>query len=171
MPHRFGPNGLSFFSYPHLLLSRSTIDYKKGKGSSSTSNSLSTASVNGKNWGADTGGWGQSDPSTSSNARAGFPSNPSPNATTSSNALAPAPRVVAPNIASTGDQQIDGLTNGLANMLDGGKDTWEISLEDSDYDDGWQPRKIDNRPKPIQKDEWYEGKLASSRICDNSIHS
>lgn len=45
-------------------------------------------------------------------------------------------------------------------MLGGGKDTWEISLEDSDYDDGWQPPKEkSNKPAPIQKEEWTEGAM------------
>jgi hypothetical protein len=37
-----------------------------------------------------------------------------------------------------------------------GKDTWELSLEDSDYDDGWKPPKKDNKPPAIQKAEWNE---------------
>lgn len=37
-----------------------------------------------------------------------------------------------------------------------GKDTWELSLEDSDYDDGWRPPKKDNKPPAIQKAEWNE---------------
>lgn len=39
-------------------------------------------------------------------------------------------------------------------------DTWELSLYDSDYDDGWKPKKVDKRPKTILRDEWEEGVLS-----------
>lgn len=42
------------------------------------------------------------------------------------------------------------------------KDTWELSLEDSDYDDGFRPAKKDNKPPPVQKAEWLEGDLANT---------
>lgn len=120
-----------------------TIEYKKGKEAAATTTA--------KGFGTDTGGWGQSGPS----GQSVNPPSASATGASATTGLAPAPRLVAAGPSSNGGQ-VEGITSQLASMTAGGKDTWEISLEDSDFDDGWQPPKKDNKPPPIQKDEWYE---------------
>lgn len=129
-----------------------TIEYKKG-------GKEAAATTTAKGFGTDTGGWGQSGPS----GQSVNPPSASAIGASATTGLAPAPRIVAAGPSSNGGQ-VEGITSQLASMTAGGKDTWEISLEDSDFDDGWQPPKKDNKPPPIQKDEWYEGK-PSQAMC------
>lgn len=125
---------------------RPTVDYKKGKGTS--------ASLRGetRNFGAATGGWGDPQPTSSSNAEAG----PSRGPAAPALALAPAPRLMSIPSGGNGADQLGAITTGMASLL-GGMDSWEVSLENSDFDDGFQPRKKDNKPPLIQKAEWTEG--------------
>jgi len=71
--------------------------------------------------------------------------------------LAPAPRIIenpAQNTASGAASTSASATDqALVNLA---RDTWEISLEDSDYDDGFIPYKPSNKPKPVTVQEWKE---------------
>jgi hypothetical protein len=136
---------------------------KKGKGKGK-------GGSNGASFGAPTGTWGDT-----SNAAASSSSSqlwaPNSQSSSSTTALAPAPRLVGPQgeasnttsgiALSTSLQSGDSVskvTDSMSALQFGGKDTWELSLEDSDFDDGYQPPKHNNKPLPIIKAEWTEGK-------------
>ncbi|KAK9899812.1 hypothetical protein P389DRAFT_4266 [Cystobasidium minutum MCA 4210] len=114
------------------------VDIKKGKGASSSSNFASSSTSTSNNV---VSSWGD----------APINGNGSTTASASANLLAPGPRP----LPLSNDGNVDGITNGMSSVTFG-KDTWELSLEDSDFDDGWRPPKKDNKPPAIQRAEWTE---------------
>ena len=117
-----------------------------------------------------TNGWGNSATSTSTSASTSDPSSSS----RQESALAPGPRPVdltaiygkdniPASLAASTSAAGGGGENRVDNLV---LDTWELSLYDSDYDDGFVPMKIKKRPVEIKRDEWEEGGL---NLCPSQV--